>query len=65
MVRAVLGLGQGLEMTVAAAGVERRCQERRLREYGCGQVQGSYFGPPLEPEAFMNLLACAKKGVTG
>ncbi|WP_335342550.1 EAL and GGDEF domain-containing protein [Sedimenticola hydrogenitrophicus] len=64
MVRAVLGLGQGLEMTVAAAGVERHCQEQRLREYGCGQVQGSYFGSPLEPKAFMNLLACAKKGVT-
>ena len=47
IVRSVIGLGQSLNMTITAEGVETAEQAAFLREEGCQQVQGYYFGRPV------------------
>lgn len=47
---AVLSLGRGLGKTVVAEGVETVEQAEILRQSGCDQVQGFYFGRPMPAE---------------
>jgi diguanylate cyclase (GGDEF)-like protein len=47
IVRAVIGLGHGLEMSIVAEGVETQEQLGFLAEVGCDAVQGYYIGKPL------------------
>ena len=44
VIRAVIGLGRSLGLTVAAEGVEREIERDYLRTEGCGQGQGFLFG---------------------
>ena len=44
LVEAVIGLGNGLEMTTVAGGVESFAQLEMLRRVGCVEAQGYYFG---------------------
>lgn len=44
-----MGLGQSLHVTITAEGVETKDQAELLKQWGCNQVQGSYYGRP-EPE---------------
>jgi len=46
IVRAIHGLGQSLGMTTIAEGVETLEQLNQLRELGCTEVQGYFFGRP-------------------
>jgi EAL domain-containing protein (putative c-di-GMP-specific phosphodiesterase class I) len=46
IVRAVIGLGQSMRMTVLAEGVETGEQADLLRELGCPEVQGYFFSRP-------------------
>ncbi|HYW64213.1 MAG TPA: EAL domain-containing protein [Bradyrhizobium sp.] len=46
IVRAVIGLGHGLEMSIVAEGVETREQLAFLAEEGCNAVQGYLIGKP-------------------
>jgi diguanylate cyclase (GGDEF)-like protein len=46
IVRAITGLGQSLNMTTIAEGVETLGQLNQLREMGCTEVQGYFFGRP-------------------
>jgi EAL domain-containing protein (putative c-di-GMP-specific phosphodiesterase class I) len=46
IVRAVIGLGRSLNMTVTAEGVETAEQLQALAAEGCCDVQGYYFSPP-------------------
>ncbi|MEE4453111.1 EAL domain-containing protein [Novosphingobium resinovorum] len=46
IIKAVLALGQSLNMPVLAEGVETGDQAALLREQGCDQAQGYYFGRP-------------------
>ncbi len=50
IVRAVVTLGQTFGLTILAEGVERESQAAWLRECGCHQLQGFWFGVPLAPE---------------
>ncbi|WP_404480463.1 putative bifunctional diguanylate cyclase/phosphodiesterase [Novosphingobium sp. BL-52-GroH] len=53
VIRAVIGLGRSLGLTVAAEGIERDIERDYLRDEGCTQGQGYLFGkaqPPLEIE---------------
>jgi diguanylate cyclase (GGDEF)-like protein/PAS domain S-box-containing protein len=56
MVRAVLGMGQSLNMLVVAEGVETREQLNFLREHACPQGQGFYFSHPVIAGEFSQLL---------
>lgn len=51
MVRALLGFGQGLGLTVTAEGVEQSEQVKVLRHHGCAQAQGHFFGEPMSAAA--------------
>jgi diguanylate cyclase (GGDEF)-like protein len=57
IVKAVIGLGHSLGMSVTAEGVETEEQLNAVREQGCNEVQGFYFSPPLKPDAVNSLLA--------
>ena len=46
IVRAVIGLGHGLEMSIVAEGVETQEQLSFLAEQGCDAVQGYFIGKP-------------------
>ncbi len=47
IVRAVIDLGHGLEMSIVAEGVETQEQLSFLSEEGCDAVQGYFLGKPL------------------
>ena len=47
IVRAVIDLGHGLEMSIVAEGVETQEQLSFLSEEGCDAVQGYFIGKPL------------------
>ena len=46
IVSSIVGLGQSLNVTITAEGVETEQQAAMLREWGCDQVQGYYYGRP-------------------
>ena len=46
IVRAVIGLGRSLHMSVNAEGVETEAQLEALRSEGCGEIQGYFFSEP-------------------
>lgn len=53
IVKAIIDMGHGLNVTVTAEGIETPQQARRLCELGCDKAQGYYFDRPLNfQEAF-------------
>jgi diguanylate cyclase (GGDEF)-like protein/PAS domain S-box-containing protein len=52
IVRAVIGLGHGLEMSIVAEGVETLEQLSFLADEGCDAVQGYFIGKPLPIEQY-------------
>jgi EAL domain-containing protein (putative c-di-GMP-specific phosphodiesterase class I) len=56
IVAAVIGMGKNLHRRVVAEGVETREQLEILREYGCPQAQGYYFGRPVPAVEFGQLV---------
>jgi diguanylate cyclase (GGDEF)-like protein/PAS domain S-box-containing protein len=56
IVRATIGLGRELGITVLAEGVETACQFALLKQWGCQEIQGYYFAEPLPPDDIVPLL---------
>ena len=46
IVKAMVGLGRGLGLSVVAEGIEDAETAEALRHYGCDLGQGYYFSPP-------------------
>lgn len=70
LVSALLGLGQGLGLSVTAEGIEEREQSAALLSAGCELGQGFLFGRAVSAEATLALLshpytATALKGSAG
>jgi Amt family ammonium transporter len=63
IVTMLLALAQTCGVTVTAEGVETAAQAKRLRELGCEDVQGWYFGKPTTaakvPDLFYSIAAKA------
>ncbi len=57
IVRALVALGDQLQMNVIAEGVETAEQARLLREMNCPQAQGFWFARPLQTDAAEAMLA--------
>jgi diguanylate cyclase (GGDEF)-like protein/PAS domain S-box-containing protein len=53
---AMIRVGQSLNMTVVAEGVETEGQRKLLAELGCDVVQGFLYAPALSPDAFARWL---------
>src|SRR5712691_1641612 len=62
IVRSVIELAQGLNLRVVAEGVETKPQLDFLREHGCREVQGFYFGFPVPAPQFQETLNQARNG---
>jgi EAL domain-containing protein (putative c-di-GMP-specific phosphodiesterase class I) len=48
IVMAIIGLGHGLKLNVIAEGVETQAQADFLKRKGCDEVQGYFYGRPME-----------------
>jgi diguanylate cyclase (GGDEF)-like protein/PAS domain S-box-containing protein len=59
IVRAVIDLGHGLEMSIVAEGVETQEQLGFLAKEGCDAVQGYFIGKPLPIGQYAALVGCA------
>src|SRR5882724_9749697 len=56
IVRAVIGLGHGLEMSIVAEGVETQEQLSFLSDEGCDAVQGYFIGRPAPISQYATLV---------
>ncbi|MYZ48290.1 putative bifunctional diguanylate cyclase/phosphodiesterase [Propylenella binzhouense] len=56
IVRAIVGLGASLKMTVTAEGIERAEDLAYLQGEGCMEGQGFYFSPARPPEELAELM---------
>ena len=56
IVRAVIGLGHGLQITIVAEGVETGEQLEFLAQEGCDLVQGYFIGKPARIEQYPHLV---------
>ncbi|MCG2634701.1 MAG: EAL domain-containing protein, partial [Gammaproteobacteria bacterium] len=54
--RAIISLGQSLNKTVVAEGVENQAQFDFLRHLGCDEFQGYLIARPMPEQAFADLL---------
>jgi EAL domain-containing protein (putative c-di-GMP-specific phosphodiesterase class I) len=55
LARAIIAMGQALQMSVTAEGVENREQMQFLAGSGCQEMQGYYFSPPVPAAEFETL----------
>jgi diguanylate cyclase (GGDEF)-like protein/PAS domain S-box-containing protein len=56
IIRAVIGLGRGLELPVVAEGVETQEQLTFLTDEACDEIQGYLVGRPLPIEEYADLI---------
>jgi EAL domain-containing protein (putative c-di-GMP-specific phosphodiesterase class I) len=65
IVRAIIGLGHNLDLTIVAEGVETREQLQFLRAEGCDLVQGFLMSKAVPAAAFFDLIRAAQAGFDG
>jgi diguanylate cyclase (GGDEF)-like protein/PAS domain S-box-containing protein len=56
IIQAIVALAERLGMETTAEGTETRAEFEAMRRLGCGQMQGWYFGRPMDPEDVRRLL---------
>ena len=56
LARAIVQLGQAMELATVAEGIETAEQAAVLRELGCGYGQGYWFAKPMSSEALRRLI---------
>lgn len=63
IVKALIGIGQGLDLSVTADGVENAAQRAALAAQGCLNVQGELHGDGLDADAAMALFVNAAQAM--
>jgi diguanylate cyclase (GGDEF)-like protein len=61
IVRAIIAMGHSLKLKVIAEGVETQWQTDFLRRNGCDEVQGYFYGKPMEGNDFALLMQRATR----
>jgi len=56
IIRTIISMGHTLERKVVAEGVETEEQLAMLRRFGCDEMQGYYFSPPMAPEKLTDFM---------
>lgn len=59
IITAIIGMGHGLKLKVIAEGVETQAQADFLKLRGCDEVQGYFYGRPMEDSDFASLMVKA------
>ncbi|MEW8584905.1 MAG: EAL domain-containing protein, partial [Candidatus Thiodiazotropha sp.] len=59
--RAIIALGQSLNLQILAEGVESEEQKSFLIDEGCSEAQGYYFSHPLAEDEMTRLLATTRR----
>jgi EAL domain-containing protein (putative c-di-GMP-specific phosphodiesterase class I) len=49
LLKGIIDLGQALDLNLVAEGIETAEQRSIVRDLGCHQAQGFYFGRPSHP----------------
>ncbi len=62
IVNATIGLAHSLRLRVVAEGAEHREQVDILRTYGCEEIQGYWYSPPLPAEEFSEWVRASLEG---
>ncbi len=57
IIRAILGIAQGMNLVVVAEGIETETQAQHLLALGCRSGQGYFFSKPLSVEEMTQLIA--------
>ncbi|HEX2199939.1 MAG TPA: EAL domain-containing protein [Burkholderiales bacterium] len=60
LAQAIISLGHNLHLHVVAEGVETDAQVRFLKRHRCDEVQGFFYGEPVEPAEHAKLLGRAR-----
>ncbi|WP_417663164.1 bifunctional diguanylate cyclase/phosphodiesterase [Pseudomonas sp.] len=61
--RAIIALGNSLQLTVIAEGVETKAQAQFLAKAGCEQIQGFFINRPLDAKLFADKFLQPKRSV--
>jgi EAL domain-containing protein (putative c-di-GMP-specific phosphodiesterase class I) len=56
IIKSVVSLGRGLGMSIIAEGVETEFEAEMMTQFGCTELQGFYFSPPLSAEGMVEFL---------
>jgi EAL domain-containing protein (putative c-di-GMP-specific phosphodiesterase class I) len=59
VVRAILAMGQALNLTVTAEGVESKPQLETLKKLSCHHAQGYLFSPPIPADKATSFIAAS------
>lgn len=65
IVKTIIALSRNLNMRVLAEGVETGEQWEKLREYGCDEIQGFRFSPPVPAAEFEALVRATNQAPYG
>lgn len=57
IIRAIISLGNSLELNIVAEGVENENQLKHLKELACDEYQGYFFSKPVPAEIITQLLS--------
>jgi EAL domain-containing protein (putative c-di-GMP-specific phosphodiesterase class I) len=56
LAKAMVSIGEALDMHIVVEGVERADQVELLKAFGCEVAQGFFFGRPMDAQALTNVL---------
>ncbi|MDP2806090.1 MAG: EAL domain-containing protein [Gallionellaceae bacterium] len=65
IVRSIIGLAHQFNLQVIAEGVETQEQQDFLRELGCNEIQGFFYGKPLPEQEFLSFVQAESQAFNG